>query len=257
MKVKILLENNETQYEAEESLVKAITGKYDNSKIPHPDPVVNELTLKFQHEYNKQLVAMMSEIFEVIKYKDDLGKSLESLKNREPKITKEMIDYSDKRLAYHIERCKTNMLSIVDQTDVKREDAEKRGEDHDELKFTKEEREHYIWVDEFYRRNSKDKKWDYPKSLKTQVRKATKHHISNSAHHPESHKDINDMTNLDILEMVCDWQAISDERKETGCRGWADSNVGKRWKFNEERTKQIYKYISLLEGRSTSTDIKN
>jgi len=75
MKVRIQLQGNETQQEAEENLVKAITSKYDVSKIPHPDNVVNELTLKFKHEYNKMLVAMMSDIFEVIRYPEEFGKA--------------------------------------------------------------------------------------------------------------------------------------------------------------------------------------
>ena len=69
MRVKILLEEGETIEEAEETLQKAIVSKYDVSKTPHPDPVVNDLTLKFQQEYDKMLVATMSDIFELIKYR--------------------------------------------------------------------------------------------------------------------------------------------------------------------------------------------
>jgi len=84
MKVRFFLEENETQYEAEETLVKAITGKYDTSKVPHPDPVVNEITLKWQHEYNKQMMAAMQEILELIKHKDVIVKSEEFEKGKKP-----------------------------------------------------------------------------------------------------------------------------------------------------------------------------
>lgn len=67
MIVKVLLEGNETQDHAEELLVKAITSKYDAGKIPHPDPVVNEITLKMGHEYNRNMAAMMKEILDTIK----------------------------------------------------------------------------------------------------------------------------------------------------------------------------------------------
>jgi hypothetical protein len=69
MKIQIFLENDETQEMAEADLVKAITEKY----VPesHPDPVVEELTQKLKGAYNKELLKMMDEIFEVIKYREN------------------------------------------------------------------------------------------------------------------------------------------------------------------------------------------
>ena len=39
---------------------------------------------------------------------------------------------------------------------------------------------------------------------------ALEHHYANYRHHPEHfEKGINDMTLIDIVEMLCDWQAAS------------------------------------------------
>lgn len=68
MRIQIYLEENETQENAENTLIKAITSKYDSSKVPHPDPVVEEISIIMKEEYDKMIVAMMSDIFQVIKY---------------------------------------------------------------------------------------------------------------------------------------------------------------------------------------------
>jgi hypothetical protein len=67
MEVKIFLGENENFHDAEDNLIKAITSKYDVERLPHPDPVIDELTNKFLHEYNKQMYAMVAEILQVIK----------------------------------------------------------------------------------------------------------------------------------------------------------------------------------------------
>lgn len=45
---------------------------------------------------------------------------------------------------------------------------------------------------------------------------ALQHHYANNSHHPEFHPDgVNDMTLLDLIEMLVDWKAAS-ERHATG-----------------------------------------
>jgi len=72
MKVKILLENEEDQYQAESILVKSIQSKYDVSRKTHPDPVVEEITNKLMFMYNKEMISMMGEILEVLKMDNNL-----------------------------------------------------------------------------------------------------------------------------------------------------------------------------------------
>jgi hypothetical protein len=58
------------------------------------------------------------------------------------------------------------------------------------------------------------------------------------------------MTDLDVAEMVSDWSAMAEELGEGSARGWADKNVGKKWKFDEEHVELIYTMIERLEAES-------
>jgi len=41
-------------------------------------------------------------------------------------------------------------------------------------------------------------------------------HYKNNRHHPEHHENIEDMTLLDLIEMVCDWKAASPSKRHKG-----------------------------------------
>lgn len=46
------------------------------------------------------------------------------------------------------------------------------------------------------------------------MKPALEHHYAENAHHPEHHPNgINDMTLIDLLEMICDWIAASERHK--------------------------------------------
>lgn len=56
---------------------------------------------------------------------------------------------------------------------------------------------------------------EYEEQLKI-LSKALEHHYKHNRHHPEHHKNgINDMTLVDLVEMICDWKAAS-ERHDSG-----------------------------------------
>jgi hypothetical protein len=56
------------------------------------------------------------------------------------------------------------------------------------------------------------------------------------------------MSNLDLLEMLTDWMAVSQEYK-TDCKEFVKNNIGdgKRWPFSEEQKTKIYKIMEALE----------
>lgn len=58
-------------------------------------------------------------------------------------------------------------------------------------------------------------------------------------------ENINDMTDVDIAEMIADWEAMSQELGGN-TKEWADKNIG-RWNFNKHQKELIYKLISTLE----------
>jgi hypothetical protein len=57
------------------------------------------------------------------------------------------------------------------------------------------------------------------------------------------------MTDVDLIEMVCDWTVMAQEFGEAGgsARSWADKVIGERVLFNEERSRFIYQMIEALE----------
>lgn len=60
------------------------------------------------------------------------------------------------------------------------------------------------------------------------MKPALDHHYAHNRHHPECHADgVNDMTLIDLIEMVCDWTA-SAKRNASG-------DVRKGLDFNAER----------------------
>ncbi len=56
------------------------------------------------------------------------------------------------------------------------------------------------------------------------------------------------MSEVDFIEMVCDWTAMSQEFQpdDGSAQSWADRVVGTRIHFNEERSRFIYEMIDLL-----------
>jgi hypothetical protein len=66
-------------------------------------------------------------------------------------------------------------------------------------------------------------------------------------HHPEFHADPNDLSNVDLIEMVCDWTAMAQEFGQGSARGWADKTIGKRVAFNAEKRRFIDQMIAELD----------
>jgi Family of unknown function (DUF5662) len=83
------------------------------------------------------------------------------------------------------------------------------------------------------------------------VKLAIHHHVPVNRHHPEFHADPNDMSDVDLIEMVCDWTAMSQEFGQDGgsARGWADKTIGKRVAFDEDRRLFVYQMIEELDRR--------
>lgn len=118
----------------------------------------------------------------------------------------------------------------------------KRGSEHDNSKFDTEE---------FTRLSKilKSKKCfiDAKTQLSKEERKAIQYHWEHNRHHPEFHVEpSDDMSELDILEMVCDWYARS-KQYGTEFIPFVMERQENRFKFSEDKFKQIIAYCSLLE----------
>ncbi|MDB4778009.1 DUF5662 family protein [bacterium] len=160
-----------------------------------------------------------------------------------------MIAFYEQRTNEHIERVR-NCLHIVADKSEHGDELRRRAEIHDASKFGDVERVPYIWLTEFHRCRQNDEPFEYPDGMKEQVREAIAHHMTTNRHHPEFHADPNEMSVVDIIEMVCDWTAMSQEFGQDGgsARGWADKTIGHRVKFNDKLKKLIYSTIDLLDA---------
>jgi len=165
-----------------------------------------------------------------------------------PEATDKMKNFFEERTKSHIDKVKKNLQKIAVNS-IHREELLKRGENHDASKWSPEEMPLYLWLTEFYRCKNNNIDFSYPEGVEEKVDKASDHHKKNNKHHPEAHESIDDMSEVDIIEMVCDWTAMAQELGEENgsARSWADKNVGTKWKFNDVQEKLIYDTIEALE----------
>ncbi len=115
----------------------------------------------------------------------------------------------------------------------------KRGEEHDSSKMSPEE------VDLFVDYTPKLKNCTYGseeyKGYLKGLKPALEHHYANNKHHPEHYaKGVNDMTIVDLLELLCDWKAAS-QRHQNG-------NLLKSIEINTERFEISPQLRQILEN---------
>ncbi len=174
------------------------------------------------------------------------------MNNSEP--TFEMVEFYERRTREHIARvgrCLAAMSSVTPYGD----ELAERARLHDASKFEVEERLPYIWLTEYHRRRRDGQTMVYPEGMEERIQVAIHHHVTTNRHHAEFHKDPNDMTDVDLIEMVCDWTAMSQEFGQDGgsARGWADKTIGYRILLNDERRQFVYRMIELLDSTLKAT----
>jgi hypothetical protein len=159
-----------------------------------------------------------------------------------------MITFYERRTNEHIERVR-ECLSAMSSVTAYADELSERAEHHDASKFGAEERIPYIWLTEFHRCRRSGEPFTYPDGMEDRVRNAISHHVTSNRHHADFHADPNKMTDVDLIEMVCDWTAMAREFDQDGgsARGWADKTIGTRVHFNDERRQFIYDMIDLLD----------
>lgn len=140
----------------------------------------------------------------------------------------------------HIERVR-NLLNLVVA------DLLRRGEEHDQSKLESPE------VEMFTEFTPKLAASTYGSPEYEGFRKAMgpalDHHYANNSHHPEHHKNgVDDMTLLDIIEMLMDWKAAS-ERHNNG-------NILKSIEVNADRFKLSPQLVRILENTAKSLESK-
>lgn len=151
-----------------------------------------------------------------------------------------------------------------------------RGRIHDASKLVEPERTPYISITWRHKLEKAQGEYDpyngkgyqLPGLLKKEEEnKATLHHITTNAHHPEYHlknkddaninakdRDKSDncidaslMTALDIAEMIADWQAMAEELQTNTAREWYNKQKDVRWYFSKEQGILIDKLLKVFE----------
>lgn len=162
--------------------------------------------------------------------------------------TTDMIDFYERRTKEHIARVASNLMLLAKVTDYGAELAE-RAKVHDASKFGVEERIPYVWLTEYHRCRRHGEPFEYPPGIEKQVKRAIDHHVTSNRHHYQFHASPNDMTEVDLIEMVCDWTAMAQEFDQNGgsACGWADKIVGTRVHFDAANTAFVYRMIAELD----------
>lgn len=70
-------------------------------------------------------------------------------------------------------------------------------------------------------------------------------HWKNNRHHPEHWDDINDMNDIDLAEMVCDWHARSTEFNDD-LLAYIKHRQSTRYAFPDNLYKKILEYANIL-----------
>jgi len=160
-----------------------------------------------------------------------------------------MISFYERRTNEHIARVRNCLHLLAGETEYG-DELKSRAEIHDASKFSEAERIPYIWLTEYHRCRRTNKLFTYPDGVEEMVKKAIDHHLANNRHHAEFHANPNDMSDVDLIEMVCDWTAMAQEFSQDGgsARGWADKTIGRRIHFNDDRKNFVYSTIDLLDS---------
>ena len=171
-----------------------------------------------------------------------------------------------KRTAMHISLVKKYAGAIIATNEFK--GVGLLGIGHDDTKYQKQEYSIQVYLSYKYKMTrDAGKPIEFKvdgmsqEELNKKVDTATLYHVTNNKHHPEywtttsleehtREKPVNNivaykMPDKYILEMVCDWCAISEELK-TDPNKWADDNIGKRWLFTDHQKELIYKALELI-----------
>lgn len=174
------------------------------------------------------------------------------------KPTHEMVEFFKRRTEDHINRVIKYMSKLVDFDGLTAKELSERARAHDQDKYhDKEKLIPYIWVTEYHRQENENGEVDETtQQMYELAAESTGDHVSTNKHHPEAHDSPEDMTTLDLAEMVADWSDMAEELGEGSAQGWADENIGSQWNFSDEQVDTIYRMIDQMEQDKNCKDTK-
>lgn len=149
------------------------------------------------------------------------------------------------RIFRHQTLVKNLMLKCAKYLDFDLKDIINRAENHDKSKLSDQE---------YLGSMLMGLKHEYNQELNEQEQKTIDEtiliHYNNNSHHPEHYSNCNQMTNLDLLEMVCDWTARAMEKtpQTPSATNFASQNVGSKYNFEQAHINTVYQYIKIMDS---------
>lgn len=163
-------------------------------------------------------------------------------------LPQEAYDYFYKRTDEHILRVRRNLYLWTLVYPELTEELLSRGDVHDLSKVKEPERTPYIWRTWKGYCDKNNLPFTYPHDMEQQTRDAIFHHITHNRHHPEWHPDPDEMTKVDLIEMVSDWKAMSQEFGEESPLLFAKKVLGRRFQFSTGRCADIIGMIYRIDA---------
>jgi hypothetical protein len=116
--------------------------------------------------------------------------------------------------------------------------------DHDQSKLETPEAEDFAIVEDIG--DSEYQSEAYERNREEVLGDALAHHYANNRHHPEHFKEgVDEMNILDILEMLCDWNAGSERTKSGNIRKSIEENA-KRFGLSPQLVRILENSVDIL-----------
>lgn len=154
------------------------------------------------------------------------------------------------RTLKHIAMVRKNLEKFENYQGLSIADLRIRGEIHDQSKFSAEEIEAYTYLNWSYHTQT-----PISQEHRDLISQGLKTHALQNLHHPEAHNNVNDMSLLDLVEMIADWTAIAQENGKKSCLTWAQENLEKKWNFSDEKKELIFSLINEMDKKNSSLEI--
>ncbi len=137
----------------------------------------------------------------------------------------------------HIHDVRANICRFIEEMDD-------RARSHDQSKLESPEKEIFgEYTPELAKVEYGSE--EYSKLL-LKVKPAIDHHYSKNLHHPEAHKNgIDDMTLMDIVEMLMDWKSATKRNKNGNIRKSIEHNA-KRYNISPQLEKILENTVKKL-----------
>lgn len=146
----------------------------------------------------------------------------------EPEVNEEDIVASNLATLKHVHTVRSLIYVMVEELD-------RRATNHDRSKF--EEPEQSVFASTFQELGKTPYGTPEYEDLLRRVKPALDHHYANNRHHPEHWPHgIDDMTLIDLVEMLCDWKAATQRNKDGNIRKSVEHNA-KRFGMSDQLRK--------------------